>query len=688
LAITIDVDVGGTFTDGFITHEGQIIMVKVDTTPHDLTECFIACLEAGAERIGVPLTKMLSQTSGIRFSTTYSTNMVIERRGPHLGLLVTESNEQSLYNLDGNSPAFASILGQEMVRGVSVHISDSGQIIGEVEPVLVRNAVTELLDLGARGLVVSIKGAHLNPEPEQQIRQVVRTSYPRHYLGAIPILIASDISKSRDDEVRTHSALFSSYCHQGLARHLYKAEEELRRRGYIKPLLVVHSNGGTARVAKTVALYTYNSGPTAGSFGSSETARETGLDSLLTMDIGGTSTDISVIRNGSVVVQEMVAVDGLSVDSPALELKTLGGGGGSIARVVDGTVTVGPESAGALPGPMCYGLGGDKPTVADANLLLGYLNPDNFLGGRRSLDREIASAGIKEQISDPLGISVIQAAQRIRETVDALISDQLRSYALSKGIEVSQAVLFAFGGAGPVHASTIADLLEIPEVYCFAASPVFSAYGSSLMDVSHFYQRSVLLDLGDASDLMDLEGMVEEMKREAQRDMLGEGFNPNDVSYLLEAGVSLKKDSRKRVFVDAKVGDDGVQGIVVGELACRELAERGLEVAISDLVWDTVRLRATAQVFHPTLPRPEYSETQSGIRKASGKREVLVDGGLKAVPVYSATELSPGDILVGPAVIEAEYTTVIITHNRRAVIGTGHNMVLEWQSAEKRRTGR
>ncbi len=682
MTITIDVDVGGTFTDGFITHEDQIIMVKVDTTPHDLTECFISCLEAGAERIGIPLTKMLSQTSGIRFSTTYSTNMVIERRGPQLGLLVTESNEQSLYNLDGNSPVFASILGPEMVRSVSVQVSASGQIIGEVEPVLVRNAVTELLDLGARGLVVSIKGAHLNSQPEQTIRQVVRTSYPRHYLGAIPILIATDISKSRDDEVRTHSALFSSYCHQGLARHLYKAEEELRRRGYIKPLLVVHSSGGTARVAKTVALNTYNSGPTAGSFGSSEAARETGVNSVLTMDIGGTSTDISVIRNGSVVVQEMVDVDGLSVDCPAVELITLGGGGGSIASVADGVIRVGPESAGALPGPMCYGLGGDKPTVTDANVLLGYLNPDNFLGGRRSLDKERAQAGIMEQIAGPLGISEVQAARGIRETVDASISEQLRHYALSKGVDVSQAVLFAFGGAGPVHSSTIADLLEIPKVYCFVASPVFSAYGSSLMDVSHFYQRSVSFNLGDASELMDIEDLVEEMRIEAQRDMLGEGFNSNDISYLLEAGVSLKQDLRKRVFVQFKAGSDSVQGVEIGEPACRELETGGLVATPDDLVWDTVRLRATARVFHPPLPRPEYSEVQSRVPEASGKREILVDGGFKEVSVYSATELSPGDLVAGPAVIESEYSTLVITHKRRAMVDTANNTVLEWHNTK------
>jgi N-methylhydantoinase A/acetophenone carboxylase len=679
MAITVDVDIGGTFTDGFITRDGEIISVKVDSTPHDLTECFVACLEAGAQALGLTLKGILPQTSVIRFSTTFTTNTLIEHRGPPLGLLVTETYEQSLYNPTGKNSAFASILASEMVRGIPVQVSSSGQVDGEVDSDHVRKVVTELLDLGARSLVVSIKGAHLNPDPEQMIRQIVRTKYPRHYLGAIPILIATEISKSRDDEVRTHSGLMSAYCHHGLARHLYKAEEEIRRRGYIKPLLVVHSNGSTARIAKTVALHCYNSGPAAGSFGCREASQDLGVDPALAMDIGGTSTDLSVIRDATLGMQETVELDGLTIDMPAAEIMSIGGGGGSIARVDNGAIKVGPESAGALPGPMCYGLGGDKPTVTDANLLLGYLNPQNFAGGRRSLDPARAKSGIKDQIADPLGISETQAARQIRDTIDASISEQLRRYASSKGIAVDQAVLFAFGGGGPTQAAAIADLLEIPRVYCFKVSPVFSAYGSSLMDVSHFYQRSVNFALGKTNGTVDLGAIVADMKHEAQRDMLGEGFNPNDVSYSIEGGVSLIKDPRHRVFIEVNAAADTFQCAELGELACRELSAKGISVTLDNLVWDTVRLRATAAVSHPALPQPDFRENQSAAQPASTQRQVFVDDDFKQVPVYTATEISPGEFVTGPAVIEDEYTTIIVSHRRRATMDTAHNIVMEWQ---------
>lgn len=668
MSITIDIDTGGTFTDGFVTQGDKAFSVKVDTTPHDLTEGFLNCLEAAAGRLGLTLTETLQATSVIRYSTTFGTNTIIQRTGPNLGVLVSEGHEGSLYGSEAKGTAFEWLLSEDLVLGVPVEISDDGKVMGDINQEHVRQKVIDLLEGGARGLVIGIKGSHRNHEAEIKIRDIVRNEFPRHYLGALPTLASSEISQSRDDGLRLRTALLSAYIHHGLARHLYKAEEEIRRRGYTKPLLVVHANGSVARVAKSVAAYTYNSGPAAGLVGSNELGAEIGIESGLTLDIGGTSTDIGSVGDVWKGVEESVTVDGISIDVPAIVAESLGGGGGSIARLEDGEVKVGPQSAGAYPGPMCYGLGGDSPTVTDANLVLGYLDPSTFFGGGRSLDIEKAREGISSQIADPLGISTEEAAWRIRVTVDQIVADGLTNYASSRGITPN--TLFAYGGGGPTHVSTIADILNVATAYCFPMSPVFSAYGSSRMDVSHLYEVSVP---SVSEEAVDVGEFFQPMKEEAQRDMLGEGFEPANVNYETHAGVSLEDNPQTKAYlplsVDEVAKSDEITARGEEKLSLTDSRDQGR------IVWDTIRMKATAPTPHPELTKPNYDGPYNP-KSTSSSRSVWTGKIFENVPVYEAGGLTSGDLIVGPAIIESEFTTIFVTNLRDVQVDGANNMVL------------
>jgi N-methylhydantoinase A len=396
------------------------------------------------------------------------------------------------------------------------------------------------------------------------------------------------------------------------------------------------------------------------------------VQSGLTLDIGGTSTDIGAVGDIWQGVENSVTVDGISIDVPAIVADSLGGGGGSIARVDNDTVMVGPQSAGAHPGPMCYGLGGDAPTVTDANLVLGYLDPATFLGGGRNLDVSKARQGISDHIAEPLGISVEAAAWKIRQRVDQIVADGLTRYAETRGLTPN--VLFAYGGGGPTHVSTVADILNMPTAYCFPMSPVFSAYGSSRMDVSHLYETSLPSASTDQAAVGEL---TRPMKDEAQRDMLGEGFDAANVDYEIHAGVSLENDPETKAYVP--LGDAAsADAKRVMEQAKVMLGVGG--EAGGAVIWDSVRMKATAVTPHPVLASPEYTGDYSA-KEASASRPVWTGAAFEEVSVYETSTLSTGDLVTGPAIIESAFTTILVTSQREARIDGANNIVLTVKSA-------
>ncbi|MEW6529263.1 MAG: hydantoinase/oxoprolinase family protein [Thermodesulfobacteriota bacterium] len=675
MGYTIDIDTGGTFTDGFFVGGDRDATVKVPTTPHDLTVCFLNCVSAGAGRLGVSVEDLLYETDIVRFSNTIGTNTIIQRDGSKIGLLVTSGREDlaPIQSDKGEPP----LVLPDMVLGIEERVSPEGEILKPAEETAALKAAQKLIDQGARCLVACFVNSDSNPSNEQSVRRAIKGEYPRDYLGSVPVFLSSDISRRSGEIERLNAAVLNAYIHGKLVRLLYKAGEELRRRLYRRSLFIVHNNGAVARVAKTRAINTYNSGPAAGVLGARSIGQLYGVQDLISMDMGGTSFDVGYVRHGRASYSLKPDVEGLSVNVPMLAIRAIGAGGGSIASVKRGKLQVGPQSAGALPGPVCFDLGGMEPTVTDADLILGILDPDYFLGGTMKLHLEKARASMTEKVAQPLGVSCEQAALMIKQTIDEAMGNEVKRLKSETASDVDP-LLVVYGGAGPAHCCDIARIAGLKKIVITPFSAVFSAYSSSSMDVGHLYYRRVDLPFDAKSDLQPLTNPLAEMRAEAERDMRGEGFSSEQISWELELFVQAPDRNREvKLSADIDLPESSSKIKALLDQARNELSGTGKAAKDACLI-TTLSLRASAPIPHyqtATSPRVDH-----GPEKAKkGMRSVFLSDGTKPqqVPVYDRTRLGNGHQIVSPAVIESEHTTFLLTEKWQMSVDHHNNIFVE-----------
>lgn len=617
--LTADIDVGGTFTDGFFSRDGEPAHGKVLTTPHDLTECIVACLREGAERFDLDPGAFLRECSVVRLSTTLGTNTIIERRGPRIGAILSAGAERGFYG-EGEAVALGMLVDPEMVVGIAA----GAGVEPDAEEVLA--AVRGLLDRGARTIVVSLAGAAGDPGTERAVRALVRERYPTHYLRSIPLQLSHEVSVADDDHARTNTALVNAYIHGDLARGLYRAEDEIRQGGLRRPLLVVHAGGGSARVAKTIAVQTLNSGPAAAVQGTAVMAELLAYPHVMVADIGGTSLDLALVEGRMPATVQRPTVVGLEMALPVIETSSIGAGGGSIADVdEDGLLTVGPRSAGANPGPACYGKGGMAPTVTDANLVLGFLDEERPLAGRIQLDRGRADKAFERKVGRKLDLDVEDAAARVRARIDRTMGEELRARIDAAGLDPADVTLFATGGGGPLHGCAIAAVAGIGTVVGFRFGSVFSAYGSSTTDVVHRYAERI--GAGSVSGAAAEEALAE-LRRRAAVDMRGEGFGAEDFTVEESRG-----ESEVSVLASASVPH-----------------------------W-----RAVAEAVIEHRPEPPRS------------RQVRwsVDGGKLDTAAFDLADLSAGATVAGPALLDAGDSSFAVAPGWSARIDAYGNVVME-----------
>lgn len=509
--LNIDIDTGGTMTDGLVSGDGQVFSVKVETTPHDVTIAFMEVLEATRERVGAAtLRDLLDDVALIRWSSTITSNVLAQKTGPRLGLLVSAGHEEDLYTTREEAATVVDVLvPRANITGIS-HDADDDEV---------RRAVKGLFDNGIRRINISLAGAFEDNSAERKIVAMIDTQYPDHYLGSIPALPASEILLRPDDSTRTFVSLINSYVHPSLATTLYRAEETLKQQhSWRGNVLVGHINGGVARIGKTTAFDTIESGPLFGTHACAHQAAAAGDAKVLAIDVGGTTAKVSAVDAGRVVDREEGNLFGIPVRTNLPLLRSIALGGGSVARAADGKVTLGPDSMGAAPGPACYGLGGRNATTTDAFVLLGYLAPDAFLDGRRTLDVAAARAAVERTVGTPLGISAEEAAQRIVDTAYDVVADLAKATAAEMGWQPSDTAVYAFGGNGPLFGTAVAERIDAGTVRLFGFGHVLSAYGSAISDVVHVYESAV--NSGDAA-----RAAAAKLADEAGRDLAGEGFD-------------------------------------------------------------------------------------------------------------------------------------------------------------------
>ncbi len=690
---TVDVDVGGTFTDMVMVVDGRTVLKKVPTTLYDLSVCFMQVIEEGAAELGLSVEELAPRLDAVRYSTTVAMNRLIERDGPRLGLITTEGHEDAILIgkgalwIDGKrlderralplQEKPQPLVPREMIVGVKERIDGRGRVVRPLDPDDVRRKVRLLVDRGARGFVVSLLWSFVNPEHEHAVKRIVREEYRDYHVGYLPVVLASQVVSRLGEYERTMTAVLDAYLQRAMRAELSATWDRLRDAGYAGPLFMVHNSGGCADIFKTTAGRTYNGGPVAGLIGAADIARRLDARNVVASDVGGTSFDVGLVVDRSVRNYEFnPVIDCWMVAITMLQSLSIGAGGGSIASVnreLGGRLEVGPRSAGAYPGPAAYNLGGTEPTVTDADIVLGYIDPGNYFGGRMQLDKDAAERAIREHLAEPLGVEVVEAAALVRRIIDDKMASAIRKEVVLRGYRPSDFVVFAFGGAGPTHVAGYMD--EIPRAVIFPFSPVFCAYGSSIMDVVHVYEsshRMILLEPITQTPTTDYESfnlVVEHMLHEAQRELVAEGFDPERAAFALELDmlyggqIHAKRTSTPALFLES---EEDVQRLY-------EHFEREFSEAFSPLVVnkpggvyiDTFVLKAS----YPGQPlRLEANGARRRTPKPTGTRQAWWPelGGYGETPVFDLDALLRGRGRVeGPALLESGYTTAVVPPGKR-----------------------
>ncbi len=687
---TIDIDVGGTFTDLVMHLDEDTIYTKVPTTPFDLSLCFVNVIEEAAKQMGKKLPDILSQMEIIRYSTTIALNRLIQRQGPRLGLITTAGHEDIV--LIGKGPQWIDgtivaerrnlakqnkplpLIPREFIIGIKERVDCMGHIITTLDEEEVRDKVSYLVDKGVRGFVVSLLWSFLNPTHERKIREIIREEYKSYHIGYLPIVLSHEVVSKWGEYQRTITTILDAYLQRSMQIELSKSWDKLRENSYNGSFLMVHNTGGCGDVFKTTASKTYNGGPVSGLMGSYYIGKDLGYKNVVASDVGGTSFDIGLVVEENIRSYDFrPIIDKWMTAITMIRTTSIGAGGGSIAwlnRLLGDRLEVGPQSAGSLPGPACYGLGGTEPTVTDADVVLGYINPEYYFEGRMKLDKELAIRAIKRKIADPLGIDVYEAAGAIKKVADNNMESAIRKEVHLKGYSPEDFVIFSYGGAGPTHVGGyMSD--DMPKAIIFPFSPVFSAYGSSIMDIVHLYEHSpqmmYLMEPVTGRYLEEYDKfnhIIENLIEKAKSDLTAEDLPEEQAVFSLELDmlyggqIHEKRASSPKLFI--KNADDV-------ELICKEFEKEFSEsfspFAVNKeggVILRNFVLKVTVPTKKPKLPI--YSLASPNPQKAlKGQRDVWWEGrGFVKTPIYAFESIQPGNIIEGPGVVEAKYTTIVI----------------------------
>src|SRR5262244_3298261 len=469
---SIDIDVGGTFTDLVLNFDGKTLIKKVATTPYDLSVCFSKVIEEGAGGLGLKIDQLLPEVEMIRYSTTIAMNRLIERKGPRLGLITSEGHEDVVLIgrgaqwIDGTRVQERRNLAiqrkpdplvpRDMIVGVKERVDSRGHVIRTLDENDLRGKIRYLVNRGARGFVVSLMWGFLNPIHEKRVKEIIRDEYKEFHIGYLPVVLAGQVVGKLGEYERTLAAILDAYLQRSMQIELSAMWDKLRDRGYKKPLLMIQSSGGIAEVFRTTASRTFNSGPVSGLMGAHHVAKTLGYQNVVMTDMGGTSFDVGLVVEDSVRSYDFrPIIDRWMVGITMIKTLSIGAGGGSIAsinKLLQNRLQVGPRSAGSMPGPACFSLGGTEPTVTDADVVLGYLNPAYYSGGRMKLDKNRAIAAVRDKIAKPFGISVEEAAMLIRKIVNGNMASAIMKEVHLRGYSPEDFILFVGGGAGATHA--------------------------------------------------------------------------------------------------------------------------------------------------------------------------------------------------------------------------------------------
>ncbi|WP_407147677.1 hydantoinase/oxoprolinase family protein [Bradyrhizobium sp. ORS 86] len=666
---TIGIDVGGTYTDLVATDEtGRTVFAKSPSTPADQSIGVMAGLEELARRLGVTRAAMLAATDRLVHGTTVATNALLERKGAKVALLTTAGHRDVVEMREGlkpdrydlRTPPPEPLVPRERRFGVRERLKADGSAAIPLNDAALDDAIADVKRSGATSVAVCFLHAYLNP-----VHELAAVERLARDLPDVTVSRSSDVLPQIKEYERVSTTIVNAYVEPTVRRYLTNLEQRLHEAGFAGSLFVVLSHGGMAPVeeASRLAAGTVLSGPAGGISGSRRCADMLGIPDLVPFDMGGTSTDISLISDGQASLSADGMLAGQRIALRSLDIASIAAGGGSIASV-DGsrTLRVGPESAGSVPGPACYGNGGTAATVTDANVVLGYLDPAAFMGGARPLDRSAADAAV-DRIASALELSRLEAAAGIYKMINLKMADGIRLMTLRRGVDPRKFALLSFGGAAGMHAAEVARELEIRRIIVPTVASVLSAWGMLTSDLRYEVSRT---HYGTgriaAADVRALYAGLEQQAVGRLR-----SWFKGDIA--IERSAEMRYG--EQVFeIDVPLGDLDLHATdLVAQIEDRfhrrheELytyASPGQEV-----VFVNARVAAVGKVAPAAGDVGPVTSTAPCVPR--GKRKAWF-GAWREVPVYALDDLKPGQSLTGPAIIEAETTTVLVDTDDRVVV--------------------
>jgi N-methylhydantoinase A len=692
----VGIDTGGTFTDIVVLHpNGEVTINKSPTTPKDFAQGVIDAVDVASRSLGTDRAKFLGNTSMFKHGTTVATNALIVRRGAKVGLITTRGFEDTVYvmravgRVDGldemeikhvtkvTKPA--PLVSRQAIRGVYERIDYKGAVVVPLDEAGVREAARELVeDQKVEAIAVCLLFSWMNAAHEKRVAEIVREMYSDRDL---PITLSHHLAPQMGEYARSNTAIVNSFLWNTIDCYISGLNKKLKAFGLPNDIMVMQANGGIVRPAQMTGIGTLQSGPAGGMIATAFVAKTLGHPNVITGDMGGTSFDVGLLTDYQYMHAREPIAERYRLLQPMIDVVSIGAGGGTLARIdpVTGRLLVGPDSAGADPGPICYAMGGKEVTVTDANVVLGYIDPDYFLGGRHKLDKKAAESAIEREIARPLKLSAVEAAAGIYDVINSKMSDLIRRQVVRAGYVPEEFVIYAFGGAGPVHAAAYGAELGIARVYVFPISPVFSAFGVAASEVIH--TKMVTRHLLSPIDMNELNDELDKIERELTAVMNNEGFSSDRLTFRRQLYMRYTRQVNE-VPVQIQGGRLGPQDRKTIEAAFNRKyeemygagaghAEAGMEVI-------SIAVDAIGATVKPTLRKHPIAGTDSSVA-SKGVRRAYFSGkspGFRDATIYDYSKLAAGNVVSGPAIIETPFTTVVVPETHRADVDEYLNIVL------------
>ena len=694
--VRVGVDIGGTFTDVvLLSEDGEILTRKLLTTPDDYGRAVVGGVGGLLEGLGLPPERLREIVHG----TTVATNAVLELKGAPTGLLTTRGfrdvlelrriRSPELYNLFYEKPP--PLVPRRYRLEIEERIDRTGAVVRPLDLAGAERALARLVHDGISSVAVCFINAYANAAHERAVGELARRRFPE-----LEVSLSSDVLPEIREYERTSTTVINAYLMPTVRRYLADLEAELRRVRIRAPLLIMQSNGGImpARAAQERPIHIIESGPAAGVIASAFLARKLGLPDALTFDMGGTTAKASIIEGGALsqtpeyevgggisLTSRLIRGGGYALRVPVIDIAEVGAGGGSIVSVDrGGSLQVGPRSAGAVPGPVCYGGGGTEPTVSDANVVLGYLNPEHLVGGELPIDAEAARRALADRVAGPLGLELHEAAYGVHLLANSNMIRAVRAVSSQRGRDPRGFSLFAFGGSGPVHAVELARSLEMRRVVVPRSPGLFSAFGLLFADVEHHYVKTYFRPTARV-DLDELNRALGELERQALETLADEGYGRDRVALRRQADLRYTGQSFELTvpLEDGALDQAGIERLrdAFGREHERTYGHRGAPDAPIDLV--NLRLVAAGIPERPRVPSDaQLRRLDRGgpARPETSRSAYFGSDGLLDTPVVDRPALAGGR-RDGPLIVEEYDATTVVPPRCSAALDDWGNIIID-----------